>query len=205
MADAIALSLALVALASTLIIAVVRPRRVSEAGVAVLGALILISVGAISLTRAEAALRELGGTIAFLAALLLIAEGCRREGLFAALGGLMATRAGGDRRRLLPLVFAVASTVTIVLGLGDGRPAAADRARHRPARAQRSSRPALCVRTPGQLSLAAAARIEPHQPARVSRQRIAFTHFGQLMALSTVRGGSRGLDGAIALAAGDER
>ncbi len=117
MADAVALSLALVALASTLIIAVVRPRRVSEAGVAVLGALILISVGAISLTRAEAALRELGGTIAFLAALLLIAEGCRREGLFAALGGLMATRAGGDARRLLAFVFAVATAVTIVLGL----------------------------------------------------------------------------------------
>lgn len=117
MADAVALPLALVALASTLIIAVVRPPRAPEAGAAVLGALILVAAGAISLTRAEAALRELGGTVAFLAALLLIAEGCRREGLFAALGELMATRGGGDSRRLLALVFAVATAVTIVLGL----------------------------------------------------------------------------------------
>jgi len=116
-ADAVALALALVALATTLIVAVVRPPRAPEAGAAVLGALILVLVGAISLTGAEAALRDLAGTVAFLAALLLIAEGCRREGLFAALGGLMATRAGGHRRRLLALVFAVATMVTIVLGL----------------------------------------------------------------------------------------
>jgi arsenical pump membrane protein len=116
-ADAGALALALGALAATLTVAVVRPPRVPEAAVAVLGALILLAAGAISLTRAEATLRDLGGTVAFLAALLLLAEGCRREGLFAALGGMMAARAGTDPRRLLALVFAVATAVTIVLGL----------------------------------------------------------------------------------------
>ena len=35
-------------------------------------------------------------------------EGCRREGLFDALGGLMAAGARGSPRRLLALVFAVA-------------------------------------------------------------------------------------------------
>ena len=116
MADAGALALALAALAATLAVAVVRPPRVPEAAVAVLGALILLAAGAISLSQAEATLRDLGATVAFLAALLLLAEGCRRDGLFVALGGLMAVRAGGDARRLLALVFAVATAVTIVLG-----------------------------------------------------------------------------------------
>ena len=117
MADAGALALALAALAATLTVAVVRPQRVPEAAAAVLGALILLATGAISLSQAEATLRDLGGTVAFLAALLLLAEGCRREGLFVALGGLMAARAGADPRRLLALVFAVATAVTVVLGL----------------------------------------------------------------------------------------
>ena len=47
----------------------------------------------------------------------MLADGCRREGLFTALGALMARGARDDPRRLLVLVFAVASAVTAVLSL----------------------------------------------------------------------------------------
>ncbi len=117
MADAIALPLALLALTATLAIALVRPSHVSEAAAALAGAVVLLAVRAISLSRAEASLRSLGPTVGFLAALLLIAEGCRREGLFEAIGHLMARRSGHDPCRLLAFVFIVASAVTIVLGL----------------------------------------------------------------------------------------
>jgi arsenical pump membrane protein len=116
-ADAVALPLALIALAGTLTVALVRPAHVSEAAAAVAGALVLLAVGAISLSRAETALRELGPTVGFLAALLLIAEGCRRDGLFDAIGQIMARRSGRDAHRLLAFVFVSASAVTIVLGL----------------------------------------------------------------------------------------
>ncbi len=59
----------------------------------------------------------LAPTVGFLGALLMIAEGCRRDGLFEAVGGFMARGSEGNPRRLLALVFGVASAVTIVLGL----------------------------------------------------------------------------------------
>jgi arsenical pump membrane protein len=117
MADAIALPLSLLALAATLSVAVLRPRHVPDALAAGAGAVILIVIGAIGSSRAATAVRDLGPTVGFLAALLLIAEGCRREGLFEALGALMARSSRGDARRFLGLVFAAASCVTIVLGL----------------------------------------------------------------------------------------
>ncbi len=117
MADAVALPLSLLVLAATLAIAVARPHYVTEAMAAVAGALLLIALGAIGFSRAADAVRQLGPTVGFLAALLLIAEGCRRDGLFEAIGDLIARRSGADARRLLALVFAVASVVTIVLGL----------------------------------------------------------------------------------------
>jgi arsenical pump membrane protein len=116
-ADAIALPLSLLALAATLGVAVLRPRHVPDALAAGAGAVILIAIGAIGSSRAATAVRDLGPTVGFLAALLLIAEGCRREGLFEALGELMAQGSRGDARRFLGLVFVVASCVTIVLGL----------------------------------------------------------------------------------------
>ncbi len=81
------------------------------------GAAALVAVGAIGLGRTVSALGALAPTVGFLAALLLIAEGCRRDGLFEAVGGFMARGSDGNPRRLLALVFAVASAVTIVLGL----------------------------------------------------------------------------------------
>jgi arsenical pump membrane protein len=51
-------------------------------------AAVLVAVGAVGAYRALQALSGLAPTIGFLAALLLLADGCRREGLFHALGGI---------------------------------------------------------------------------------------------------------------------
>jgi arsenical pump membrane protein len=111
------LALALLALAVTLAVAIIEPHWLPEAVVAITLAAGLVALGAVSLQRAHQAVDHLAPTIGFLAALLLLADGCRREGVFQALGNLMARRARSSPRRLLALVFAVASSVTIVLGL----------------------------------------------------------------------------------------
>ena len=117
MTDTLALILALCALAAALAAAVVaaapapgrarRRRRGRAPG----------RLGATSVDAARAAIDDLGPTVGFLAALLVLSEGCRREGLFDAIGVLMAVRADGSARRLLALVFAVAAVVTAVLSL----------------------------------------------------------------------------------------
>jgi arsenical pump membrane protein len=112
-----ALVLALIALAAALATAVARPPWLSEAVVAVGGAAILVAIGAISASDAGDALSDLAPTVAFLAALLILAEGCRRDGLFEAIGSQLAGRAGGSPTRLLALVFAIAASVTAVLSL----------------------------------------------------------------------------------------
>ena len=117
MPEALALVLALLVLAGTLAAAVVHSRWPVEALAAAGGAALLVAVGALSVSDARHALGDLGPTVGFLAALLVLAEGCRREGLFDAMGGLMAAGARGSPRRLLALVFAVAATVTAVLSL----------------------------------------------------------------------------------------
>jgi arsenical pump membrane protein len=117
MPEALALALALIALAATLTVAVIRPPYLTEALAASAGAVLLVVLGGVSLRHAGDALRNIGPTVGFLAALLLIADGCRREGLFDALGALMARDARGNPRRLLALVFAVAVAVTAVLSL----------------------------------------------------------------------------------------
>ena len=115
--DAAALPLSLVVLAAALAAAVVRPPRAPEWAVAAAGALLLTALGAVDRGEALDTAEELAPTIGFLAALLLIAEGCRRDGLFDSIGAVLARRAGGSPRRLLALVFAVAATVTAALSL----------------------------------------------------------------------------------------
>jgi arsenical pump membrane protein len=115
--EALTLALSLAGLAATLAAAVARPRWLPEAVVAVAAAAGLVAVGAVTVDRARQAAGHLAPTIGFLAALLLLADGCRRDGLFEALGDMMARGSRGRPRRLLGLVFAVASSVTVVLGL----------------------------------------------------------------------------------------
>jgi arsenical pump membrane protein len=117
MSSGLALALALTGLVITLAVAVARPPWPPEAVVAVVVVAVLIAIGAVSLSRARQAVGNLAPTIGFLAALLLLADGCRRDGLFDALGALMAQASQQNPRRLLALVFIVASAVTATLGL----------------------------------------------------------------------------------------
>jgi arsenical pump membrane protein len=111
------LAVALVVLAATLTVAVVRPPYLSEAVAAGVGAALLVATGAIGLSGAGDALRALGPTVGFLTAMLIIAEGCRREGLFDAMGAVMARGSQGSPRRLLAFVFLIAAAITAVLSL----------------------------------------------------------------------------------------
>ncbi len=108
---------ALVALAASLAAAIARRRWAPDWGVAVVAAAALALTGVLSGHEASAALRSLGPTVAFLAALLVLAHSCRRAGLFDALGREMALGARGRPRRLLALVFLVAAGTTAVLSL----------------------------------------------------------------------------------------
>ncbi|HET8976899.1 MAG TPA: SLC13 family permease [Solirubrobacteraceae bacterium] len=110
-------TLALVALAITLAAAVARPRWAPDWAVAVAGAVVVVAAGALSLHGARSALGRLGPTVGFLAALLVLADGCRRAGVFDTLGALMALGARNRPRRLLAMVFLAAAGTTAVLSL----------------------------------------------------------------------------------------
>jgi arsenical pump membrane protein len=115
--DGFACAGALAVLAATLAVAVTRPPYLSEAVAAGAGAVLLVLVGATPLSGVGDALRALGPTVGFLAAMLLIADGCRREGLFDAMGAVMARGSAGSPQRLLMFVFVIAAAITAVLSL----------------------------------------------------------------------------------------
>ncbi len=110
-------AVALAALAACLAAAVAQPRWAAEWLVAAAAGLLLLALGVLSVSGARAALDALGPTVGFLAALLLLADGCRRAGMFDALGAWMALRSRGRPGRLLALVFVTAAGTTAVLGL----------------------------------------------------------------------------------------
>jgi len=108
---------ALLALLATLAAAIARPRLAPDWAVAVLCAAALVATGVLSPDDARDAAADLWSTLAFLAALLVLADGCRAAGLFEALGAAMAHGARGRPARLLAMVFAAASATTAVLSL----------------------------------------------------------------------------------------
>src|SRR3954454_15138958 len=108
---------ALLALLATLAAAVARPRFAPDWTVAAAGAVALVAFGVLSLDDARDAAGDLGPTLAFLAALLVLADGCRVAGLFEALGAAIASGARGRPRRLLALASAAAAATTAVLSL----------------------------------------------------------------------------------------
>jgi arsenical pump membrane protein len=109
--------LALLALAATLVTAVLRPPRLPEWLAALAGALLLLGVGALSLAHARAAVGSLGSTVGFLAALLVLAEGCRRQGVFEVLAEYLESHSSGTPSRFFALAFLASVIVTVVLGL----------------------------------------------------------------------------------------
>ncbi len=110
-------TLALVALVASLTAAVARSRRAPDWAVALVAAAMLVATGVLSLHGARSALGRLGPTVGFLAALLVLADGCRRAGVFDSLGALMAAGARDRPRRLLAMVFLAAAVTTAVLSL----------------------------------------------------------------------------------------
>jgi arsenical pump membrane protein len=108
---AVALLLAVLAFAVTM------PRRLPEVVVAGPAAVVAVAVGAVPLHAAVTQVRELGPTVAFLAAVLVLAQLCDAAGVFTAAGRWTARACRGNPRRLLTLVFAVAALTTAVLSL----------------------------------------------------------------------------------------
>ncbi len=104
-------------LGAVLLTAIVRPRRVPEAAVAVPAALIVIVIGALPLHQAGDTARRLLPVLGFLGAILVLGHFCRQEGLFTAAGARLARASRGSPVRLLGGVFWLASVTTAVLSL----------------------------------------------------------------------------------------
>ena len=169
-------SVALVALAGCLASAVARPRWAPDWAVAPLAALALLIGGVLSAHQARLALRTLGPTIGFLAALLIVAEGCARAGLFDAAGASMA-RALGDGPAAVagPGVRSGRADHRGAQPRRHGAAAHAGRVRDRGPAASQSAPARVRLRAPGQQRLVAAPCLQPHQPAG-ARRRGALVH-----------------------------
>lgn len=108
---------ALVALAVVLVFAMVQPRGLPEATLAVPAAALLVVCGVVTPAAALDQVRLLGPTVGFLAAILVLAHLADEEGVFRWLGAALARASGHSARKLLALVFVSASVTTAVLSL----------------------------------------------------------------------------------------
>lgn len=105
------------ALTVMLVFAVARPRQMSEAVVAVPAAVLVLGLGLITPTDAAQRVQGLAPTLAFLAAVLVLAHLADSEGVFEWLGSRLATISHGGAKRLLVLTFLAAAVTTAVLSL----------------------------------------------------------------------------------------
>jgi arsenical pump membrane protein len=107
----------LVALVVVLAFAMIRPRGLPEAVVAVPVAGAVLLLGLVSPAAAGHKVIEILPTLGFLAAILLLSFLAGVDGVFVWLGGLVAAACHGKPRRLLALTFAAAAGTTAILSL----------------------------------------------------------------------------------------
>jgi arsenical pump membrane protein len=108
---------ALLLLVAVLAFAVIRPRGLPEAVAAVPAAIIAVAAGLVPWRDALAEIRELGPTVGFLAAVLVLAYLAGEHGVFRYAGTVTARISRGRATRLLAAVFVAASLTTAVLSL----------------------------------------------------------------------------------------
>jgi len=108
---------AVVALAVLLTVAFVHPPGWVEMLVGLVAAGAVLLVGAVDVDGAVDQVRLLLPVVAFLAAILVVAEVCAAEGVFAAVGSLVGRLGRGSPRRMLLLTFAAAAVTTATLSL----------------------------------------------------------------------------------------
>jgi arsenical pump membrane protein len=109
--------ISVVLLLAVLAFAVVRPKGLPEAVAAVPAAGIVLLAGLASPAAVWARVLQLLPTVAFLAAILVLAHLVDSEGVFDWLGSRLAAAARGNSHRLLVLTFAAAAGTTAVLSL----------------------------------------------------------------------------------------
>ena len=112
-AEIVALALLVVVLG----FALVRPHELPELIAAAPAAGLVLVLGLVTPAAAGHELVELGPTVAFLAAILLLGRLAEVEGVFAWLGRELALHSRGRPRRLLRLTVVVAAVTTAVLSL----------------------------------------------------------------------------------------
>ncbi|MFD3166110.1 ArsB/NhaD family transporter [Herpetosiphon sp. NSE202] len=100
---------------ATLLGVMVRPRRISEAWVALLGALAMLLVGILPLNEIVPTLAREWNVYGFFVGLMLIAFFAEQAGVFQALALYAARWANGSAQRLYVAVFLVGTLITAVL------------------------------------------------------------------------------------------
>jgi len=101
--------------AITIALILIRPKQISEAVWACLGAVVLVLSGKLSATDALRAAGRGTDVYLFLTGMMLLAELARREGFFEWIATVAVKRARGSRTRLFALIYCVGIVVTTFL------------------------------------------------------------------------------------------
>jgi arsenical pump membrane protein len=101
----------------TLLLMLFRPRQISEATAAVIGAVLLLVTRAVPLDRLPHAINETGGVLLFLLGMMLLTGIAERARVFDVLAESVVRLARGNGRLLLVLVYVLGAMVTAVLSL----------------------------------------------------------------------------------------